>query len=64
MASSTDLGVNEYHEEIIRQYVQFSREQKSLGLRSFHAAAEDFKNQRLSDESMMTVNEINDFLLS
>ncbi|CAF0851892.1 unnamed protein product [Adineta ricciae] len=63
MASSTDLGVNEYHEEIIRQYVQFSREQKSLGLRSFHAAAEDFKNQRLSDESMMTVNEINDFLL-
>ncbi|UJR32670.1 hypothetical protein I4U23_020130 [Adineta vaga] len=62
MASSTDLGVNEYHEEIIRQYVRFSREQKTVGLRSFRAAADDFKNQRLSDESMMTVNEVDDFL--
>jgi len=60
--SSNDLGVNEHHEEIIRHYVRFSREQKTVGLRSFRAAATDFKNQRLSDESMMTVNEVNDFL--
>lgn len=62
MASATDLGVNEHHEEIIRHYVQFSREQKTVGLRSFRAAAQDFKNQRLSDEEMMTANEVNDFL--
>lgn len=63
MASgTTDLGVNEHHEEIIRHYVRFSREQKTVGLRSFHAAANDFKNQRLSDEEMMTANEVNDFL--
>jgi leucine zipper transcription factor-like protein 1 len=61
-SSSTDLGVNEHHEEIIRHYVRFSREQKTVGLHSFRAAAIDFKNQRLSDESMMTVNEVNDFL--
>ncbi|CAF1446382.1 unnamed protein product [Rotaria sordida] len=63
MASSiNDLGVNEHHEEIIRRYVYFSREQKATGLRSFRSAAEDFKTQRLSDESMMTVNEVNEFL--
>lgn len=61
-SSSNDLGVNEHHEEIIRHYVRFSREQKTVGLRSFHSAAEDFKTQRLSDESMMTVNEVNDLL--
>jgi hypothetical protein len=47
-SSSNDLGVNEHHEEIIRHYVRFSREQKTVGLRSFHSAAEDFKTQRLS----------------
>jgi hypothetical protein len=61
-SSSNDLGVNEHHEEIIRHYVRFSGEQKIVGLRSFRAAADDFKNQRLSDEAMMTVNEVNDFL--
>ncbi|CAF1010982.1 unnamed protein product [Rotaria sordida] len=61
-SSSNDLGVNEHHEEIIRHYVRFSRDQKTVGLRSFRAAADDFKNQRLSDEAMMTVNEVNDFL--
>jgi N-glycosylase/DNA lyase len=61
-SSSNDLGVNEHHEEIIRHYVHFSREQKTVGLRSFRAAANDFKTQRLSDEAMMTVNEVNDFL--
>ncbi|CAF1515080.1 unnamed protein product [Adineta steineri] len=57
-SSSHDLDVNEYHEEILRHYVRFSREQKTTGLRSFHSAAEDFKTQRLSDEAMMTVNEV------
>ncbi|CAF4169397.1 unnamed protein product, partial [Rotaria magnacalcarata] len=61
-SSSTDLGVNEHHEEIIRHYVRFSGEQKIVGLRSFHAAADDFKNQRLSDEEMMTANEVHEFL--
>ncbi|CAF1501300.1 unnamed protein product [Adineta steineri] len=61
-SSSNNLDVNEHHEEIIRHYVRYSREQKDIGLRSFHAAADDFKNQRLSDEAMMTVNEVNDFL--
>jgi len=61
-SSSDDLGVNEHHEQIIRHYVLFSREQKTVGQRSFRAAADDFKNQRLSDEAMMTVNEVNDFL--
>ena len=59
---STDLEVNDHHEEIIRHYVRFSHEQKNLGLHSFRAAANDFKNQRLSDEPMMTINEVNDFL--
>ncbi|CAF2645591.1 unnamed protein product [Rotaria sp. Silwood2] len=63
MASSiNDLGVNEHHEEVIRHYVHFSREQKAIGLRSFRSAADDFKTQRLSDEAMMTVNEVNEFL--
>lgn len=63
MASlSNELGVNEHHEEIIRHYVRFSSEQKDVGLRSFRAAADDFKRQRLSDEEMMTSNEVNDFL--
>lgn len=63
MASSTiDLEVNEHHEGIIRNYVRFSREQKEVGLRSFRSSAEEFKHQRLSDEPMMTVNEVNDFL--
>lgn len=62
MASATvDLEVNEYHEEIIRNYVRFSREQQELGLRSFRATAEEFKHRRLSDEPMMTVNEVNEF---
>ena len=61
-SSSNDLGVNEHHEEIIRHYVRFSREQKTVGLRSFRSAADDFKTQRLSDEAMMTVNEVNDFV--
>jgi leucine zipper transcription factor-like protein 1 len=61
-SSSNDLGVNEHHEKIIREYVRYSREQKTVGLRSFHSAADDFKTQRLSNEAMMTVNEINDFL--
>lgn len=61
-SSSNDLEVNEYHEKIIRHYVAFSRDQKMVGLRSFRAAADDFKMQRLSDEAMMTVNEVNDFL--
>ncbi|CAF4178816.1 unnamed protein product [Adineta steineri] len=61
-SSSHDLDVNEYHEEILRHYVRFSREQKTTGLRSFHSAAEDFKTQRLSDEAMMTVNEVSDLL--
>ena len=52
-SSSNELGVNEHHEEIIRHYVHFSHEQKIVGLRSFRAAADDIKNQRLSDESMM-----------
>lgn len=63
MASSThDLGVNEHHEEILREYVRYFREQKTVGLRSFRSAAEDFKTQRLSDEAMMTVNEVQDLL--
>lgn len=63
MSSSTgDLDVNEYHENIIREYVRFCREQKEVGLRSFRAAATDFRNQRLSDESMLTINEVNEFL--
>lgn len=61
-SSATDLEVNEHHESIIRNYVRFSREQKEVGLRSLRSAADDFKNQRLSDEAMMTVNEVNDFL--
>ena len=61
-SSSNDLEVNEYHEKIIRHYMAFSRDQKVVGLRSFRAAADDFKTQRLSDEAMMTVNEVNDFL--
>ena len=63
MASSTnDLDVNEHHEEILREYVRYSREQKTVGLRSFRSVGEDFKTQRLSDESMMTVNEVHDLL--
>jgi leucine zipper transcription factor-like protein 1 len=61
-SSSVNLDVNEHHEEIIREYVRYSREQKTVGLRSFRSAADDFKTQRLSDESMMTVNEVNDLL--
>jgi len=61
-SSSNDLGVNEHHEEIIREYVRYSREQKTIGIRSFRSAADDFKTQRLSDEAMMTVNEVNDLL--
>ena len=60
--SSTDLEVNDHHENIIRHYVRFSHEQKTLGLHSFRAAAMDFKTQRLSDEPMLTINEVNDFL--
>jgi leucine zipper transcription factor-like protein 1 len=61
-SSSNDLDVNEHHESIIREYVRYSREQKTIGLRSFHSAADDFKTQRLSDEAMMTVNEVSDLL--
>ncbi|CAF1175631.1 unnamed protein product [Adineta ricciae] len=61
-SSSNDLGVNEHHEQIIRHYVRFSHEQKTVGLRSFRSAAEDFKSRRLSDEAMMTINEVNDLL--
>lgn len=61
-SSSVDLEVNEHHEGIIRNYVRFSREQKELGLRSFRRTADEFKHQRLSDEPMMTVNEVNEFL--
>ncbi len=57
-----NLDVNEHHEEIIREYVRYCREQQTVGLRSFRSAADDFKTQRLSDESMMTVNEVNDLL--
>ena len=61
-SSAADLEVNEHHESIIRHYVRFSREQKEVGLRSLRSAADEFKNQRLSDEAMMTVNEVNEFL--
>ena len=61
-SSSNDLGVNEHHEDIIRHYVRFSRDQKLVGLRSLRSATDDFKSQRLSDEAMMTVHEVNDLL--
>ena len=60
--SSNELDVNEHNREIIRRYVHFAREQQAVGIRSFRAAADDFKNQRLSDEPMMTVNEVNDLI--
>lgn len=63
MASSTsNLDVNEHHEEILREYIRYFREQTSIGLRSFHSIGDEFKIRRLSDESMMTVNEIEDLL--
>lgn len=60
-SSNVNLDVNDYHENIIRQYVRYSVDQKDVGLRSFRAAANDFRNQRLSDEAMMTVDEVNEF---
>ena len=63
MASSTsNLDVNEHHEEILREYIRYFREQTTIGLRSFQSITDEFKTRRLSDESMMTINEIEDLL--
>lgn len=61
-SSSSHLDVNEHHEEILREYLRYSREQKSLSLRSIRSLAENFKTRRLADESMMTIKEIEDLL--
>ena len=61
-SSSRNLDVNEHHEEILREYLRYFREQKTVGLRSFRSIGDDFKVRHLADESMMTVKEIEDLL--
>lgn len=58
----SEFGVKDYHEKSIVGFMRFSRAQRNLSLRTIHAAYKDIENDRLKDETTLTVDEVHDIL--
>ncbi len=56
------MGVKDYHEASIINFMRFSRAQRSLSLRTIQAAYKDIEHDRLKNETTLTVDEVHDIL--
>ena len=58
-----DLGVKDYHEASIINFMRFSRAQRSLTIRTIQGAFKDIEYSRLKNETTLTVEEVQDVLV-
>lgn len=57
------MGLKDYHESSVVNFMRFSRAQRSLTIRTIQAAFKDIEYARLKNENTLTVDEVHDILM-